>query len=89
MRPIRRMTLKPDTISGVLLGITFIVFTFNQELKSTFQKQGHSPKQLKYIDVVRRTNRTFDVLLESRMDDEWNVDGDRELSGPWTGFHSQ
>ena len=79
------MTLNPDTISAVFLGITFIVFTFNQELKSTFQKYCHSPKQLKDIVVVRSTNRTHDVLLESRIDDDWNVDGDRELSVPWTG----
>ena len=43
-------------------------------------------KQLKYIDVVRRTNRTCDVLLESRIVNDWNVDGGRDLSAPWTGF---
>ena len=41
---------------------------------------------LKHIDVVRRTNTTLDVLLESRIDGYWNVDGGRELSGPRTGF---
>ena len=45
---------------------------------------GRTP--LKYIDVVRRTNTTLDVLLESRTDDDWNVDGDRMLSEPWTCF---
>ena len=40
---------------------------------------------LQYIDVVRRTNTTSDVLLESRIDDCWNVAGGRELSEPWTG----
>ena len=37
-------------------------------------------------DVVRRTNTTLDVLLDSRIDEYWNVDGDRELSWPWSGF---
>ena len=31
--------------------------------------------------------RHLDVLLEGRIDDHRNVDGDRELSKPWTGFH--
>ena len=39
-----------------------------------------------FVDVVRRTNTTLDVLLVSRIDDYWNVDGDRELSGPCTCF---
>ena len=28
----------------------------------------------------------MDVLLESRIDVYWDVDGGWELSGPWTGF---
>ena len=44
------------------------------------------PIPLKNIDVVRLKNTTLDVLLESRVDDYWNVDGGRELSGPWTVF---
>ena len=38
------------------------------------------------IDVVGSTNTTLDVLLETRKDDYCNVDGDRNLSEPWTGF---
>ena len=49
-------------------------------------KEGSFPIPLKYIGVVRRTNTTLDVLLQSRIDDDWNVDGCRELSGPWTRF---
>ena len=45
------------------------------------------PTLLEYIDVVRRMNTTLDVLLECRIDDYRNVDGARELSGPWTGFN--
>ena len=39
---------------------------------------------LKHIDFVRRTNTTLDVLLESRVDDCWNVHGGREQSWPCT-----
>ena len=44
------------------------------------------PVPLKYIDVTRTTETTLDVMSEKKMDDYWNVDGDRELSGTWTGF---
>ena len=38
------------------------------------------------MHVFRRTNTTLRVLLESRVDDDWNVDGGRDLSEPWSGF---
>ena len=41
---------------------------------------------LRYIDVTRATHTTLDVLQESRLDDYWNVDADRDLSQAWTGF---
>ena len=44
------------------------------------------PIPLESIDVVRRTNTTLDVLLESRIDDYWNIDGGWALSEPWTAF---
>ena len=81
----KRMTLKLETVSVVFLETIFIVITFNQELNSTCQKRDHS-RYHSNIDVVRRTNTTLDVLLESRIDVFWNVDGGRELSGPWTVF---
>ena len=46
----------------------------------------HIHIQIHIHDVVRRTNTTLDVLLDSRIDEYWNVDGDRELSWPWCGF---
>ena len=44
------------------------------------------PVPLKYIDVTRTADTTFDVMLEKSVDDCWHVDGDRELSDTWTGF---
>ena len=61
----------------MFLGITFIV-----------PKGGSFPLPLKYIDAVRRTHTTLDVLLESQIDDRWNVDGDRDLSGAMERLHS-
>ena len=44
------------------------------------------PVSLKYIDVSRTTHTNWDVKLEKRIDDYWNIDGSRDLSDPWTGF---
>ena len=44
------------------------------------------PDTLRYTDVIRRTHTTFDVFEESRIDDYWNIDANRNLSEPWTGF---
>ena len=41
---------------------------------------------LKYIDVSRTTHTNLDVVQERRIDDYWNIDGSRDLSGSWTGF---
>ena len=45
------------------------------------------PIPLKYIDVSRTTCKNLDVKQEKRIDDYWNIDGSRDLSDPWTGFH--
>ena len=42
---------------------------------------------LNYIDVTRAASSSLDVMLETNIDDYWNVDGDRELSDTWTGFN--
>ena len=41
---------------------------------------------LKYIDVTRTTHTNLDVKQEKRIDDDWNIDGSRDLSDLWTGF---
>ena len=35
---------------------------------------------LRYIDVTRATSTTLDGMLGSRIDDYWNVEGDRDPS---------
>ena len=44
------------------------------------------PIPLKYIHVFRTTHTNLDVMQESRIDDCWNIDGSRDLSGSWTCF---
>ena len=38
------------------------------------------------IDVTRTTHTNLEVLQETRIDDCWKVDVDRNLSDSWTGF---
>ena len=49
-------------------------------------RQKTFPVPLKYIDVSRTTHTNLDVMQDKRIDDYWNIDGPRDLSGYWTGF---
>ena len=73
-------------ISGLLREISFVAITWNPESNCTCREKNHFLIPLKYIDVTRTTHTSLDVLLEKQIEDYWNVDGDRELSGTWTGF---
>ena len=42
------------------------------------------PIPLRKIDVTKATSTTLDVMLERRIDDYWNIEGN--LSDSWTGF---
>ena len=79
----QRMTLKQETMFGVLL--FWVSHVLNQEMKYV-PKERSFPTPLKYFEFFSRTSTTLDVLLECRMDDYWNVDGDRELLVPGTAF---
>ena len=48
-------------------------------VKLFMSREESCPIPLKYIDVTRNTFTSLDVMLEKSMDDDWNVDGDREL----------
>ena len=80
-----KMTVKPNDF-WTIAGIFFIFITLNQDLNSLCSRKNHSQCHLNILDVVRRTNSTSHVLQERETDEDWNVDGDRNLSDPWTGF---
>ena len=44
------------------------------------------PNPLRYIDVVRTTHTTQDMFEESRVDESWNIDTNRNFSESWTRF---
>ena len=75
--------MKSETIFGRSKGITFIL---EPSVELHMPEEESFPTPLRCIDVVRRTNTSLDVLLGSRIDDYWNVGGDRNQSEPWTGF---
>ena len=39
----------------------------------------------KYMDVSRTTKKLH-IMQESRINDDWNIDGPKDLSFSWTGF---
>ena len=73
-------------ISGLLREISFVAITRNPESNCPCQKKNHFSIPMKYIDVTRTTHSSPDVLLEKHIDDNWNVDGEREVSDAWTSF---
>ena len=80
-----KMTWKQNKICGVSLGASFIVIVFKKE-KLFVPQESSFLIPLKYVDFVRQTNTTLDVLQDGQNYDYWNVDGVRQPSGPWTVF---
>ena len=56
---------------------------FGSRVKHYSPREESFPIPLKYIDVSRTTH---DVMQERRIDEYWNVDGSRDVSGSWTSF---
>ena len=62
------------------------VITLNQESNFYVPREESFPNQLRSFDVTSASSATLDVLLERRIHDYWNIEGDRDLSDAWTGF---
>ena len=71
-----------------LWSIQFYLSSSHWSSSSTLcaERRKHSFLHLKYIDVTRASYTNLDVLQEKRVDDYWNVDANRSLSGSWKGF---
>ena len=76
----------PKRFFGRSKGITFYRHHVKPRVQLNVPKEESFPIPLRYIDVIRRTHTTLDVLQGSRMDDSWNIAGDRTSSEPRTGF---
>ena len=80
--------MKPETTCGRSKGITFYRHHVEARVELRVVGEDALSVPLRFIDVIRRTHTTLDVLQESRTDDYWNIDGDRILSAPWTVFYA-
>ena len=72
--------------SGPFQGTTFTVITLNGESKLYMPREESSLIPLKFFDVTRTTDTSFDVMLEKNINDSRHVDVGREMSDMWTGF---
>ena len=73
--------MKPETIFGRSKGITFYRHHVEPRVKKLCVSEEESfPIPLRNIDEVRKTITTLGELLESRINDYWNADGDRNLT---------
>ena len=60
-------------------GNSFYRHHVEPRVKLNVPRETSFPIPLKYIDVIRASSTSLDVMLEKNMDDYWDVDGDREL----------
>ena len=81
-----RMPVKRLTISGPCQESLKNRHHVEPRVKLYSPREESFPIPLKYIDVSRTTHTNLDVKQEKRIDDNWNIDGSRNLSDPWTDF---
>ena len=80
------MMVKPKVIFWSISVDSVYRHHVEPRVKLYMPKEESFPIPVKYIDVTRTTSTSLDVLLVKQIDDDWNVDGERELSDAWTGF---
>ena len=83
-------------LSRIWLMISADVLSEKKMMDQTLQKNKRTPQKrtlreesfpipLKYMDVVRHTQTNLDIQQEHNIDNYWNVDSERPLSGSWFG----
>ena len=78
--------MKQETISGQFQGTAYYRHHVEPRVKLHVSREESFTIPLRYIDLTRATSTTLDVMLERRMDEYWNIEGDRDVSDSWTGF---
>ena len=71
------MTLKPVPDSWSIQSDYVDRHHVEPRVHHTVPEEETFPILLKYTDVTRTTHTNLDVLQEKRINDIWNVDGDR------------
>ena len=80
------MMVKPNVIFWSISGDFIYRHHLELRVKLYVPREETFPIPLTYIDVTRTTDTTLDVMSKKRIEDYWNVGGDKELSDEWTGF---
>ena len=75
---------KQNVISGVYLEASLIVMVSNNDISHVCRRKARFLSHSSTL-TLSGGHTTLDVLQECQIDD-WNVDGDRILSGQWTVF---
>ena len=76
----RRMMVKQEMFSGPCQGTTLTVITLHRESNCTCREKNLSQFHFETLDVTRATSTNLDVMLERRIDDYWNIKGNRNQS---------
>ena len=82
----QQMTLKPVPTFGRFMVTSSVVITMNMGCQLYVLKEETFLIPLKYSDVTRSTHADLDVLQEKRIDEEWSVVSNGNLSNSWKGF---
>ena len=69
------MMVKQEMISGPFQPIFFYCHHLEPRVILYVPREASFPFPLRYIDVTRATNTTLEVMLESRVHDYWNIEG--------------
>ena len=64
-----------------------VITRHHREPRSTLSipKADSCPLPLEYLDVLRRADTKLSHAADAAIYDHWKRDGEKELSGPWTG----
>ena len=81
-----RMLVKRQMTSGPCQETSFSAITLNPESNFTCREKNNSLFHWNTLTSPELQEQNLDVMQESRIDDDWNIDGSRDLSVSWTGF---
>ena len=81
-----RVTVKHETTSGRFQETIIYRHHIEPRVKLHVPREVSFPIPLRYIAVTRAASTTFNVMIERRIDDYWNIERNRDLSDAWTCF---
>ena len=80
-----RMPVKQEMIFAPCQETSYTAITLNPGSNFTRREKNHSLFHWNTLTSPELHTQIW-MLSKSRIDDNWNIDGSRDLSDPWTGF---